>query len=241
MIEKTAETRIADVEGFLDKFYDGGYKRTFSLFDYLGSTRCNQSDALQIAAYFRPVAEEAAAILTDPAVREGYSHLRKPQISKLVEQTQLIVADAERFAASLKQERASKPRPFKAKPAEELVKTFQYQDAHDEPAMRSVDPRQVVGAVVVYLYSTRYKTIQVLRSRPGSDPMTVSGSTVKGFDHELSYTKTVRKPAELFTWLDSMGVKSQLDMIEGLKTKRQAATGRSNKETIVVRAVRTYD
>jgi hypothetical protein len=241
VIEKTVETRIAEVENFLDRFYDGGYKRTFSLFDYLKSTGCNQTHARQIAEYFRPLAEEASAITTDPDLKEAYSRLRKPQINKLVEQTQLIVADAERFAASLKQERAEKPRVAKAKPAAELVKNLQYLEKHDDPVLTSIDPKEIVGSCIAYLYNTRYKTLQVLRVKPGSDPLTVSGSTVKGFDPGLSFTKTIRKPDAVFPWLDCAGWKSQLEMLDQLKTKRQAATGRSNKDTILLKIVRTYD
>jgi hypothetical protein len=234
---RTANSRIAEIETFYDDFVTHGYRKTFSVYEYLRSTDCPYGHALCIADYYRPLAAEAEELKGgDPQLREAYSHLTKAQINKLVEQVQSIVSEAERFAGNIKASKTKKPRLRKEKTAEQLVKDFAFLAEDRDLQLISVPAAQIVGADTVYLYNTKYKTLQVLVAKERNG-LSAKGWAVTGWDPEKSFAKTVRKPGEFFKQFLSVGWKSKLDMARALTSKTQEPSGRSSRETIVVKAV----
>lgn len=235
---RTANSRIAEIEDFYDDFIRAGYRKTFSVYEYLRTTDCTYAHAMQIADYYRPLAAEAEELKAgEPQLREAYKHLTRQQVNKIVEQVQSIVAEAERFAGNLKASKPKKPRLRKEKTAEQVVKGFAYLPEQRDLQLISVPPAQIVGAHTVYLYNTKYKVLQVLVAN-SSAGLSVKGWAIEGWGEAESFAKTIRKPEEFFKSFMSVGWKSQYEMVQRLTTKTQEPSGRSARETIILKVVR---
>jgi hypothetical protein len=231
-----SNTRIAEIETLLDRFYESGYKKGFSVAEYLRVCGCTAREAEVVAGYYRPLLDEANELAGgEPQLREAYKNLDRLQISRFVAQVQTIVSEAEDFAGTLKAGKPRKQRARKEKSAEQLTSKLACMPECQELGLVGVEPARIIGAKTVYLYSIRYKTLQVLHAGP--DGLSVSGSTIKGFS-EASFAKRVRHPDKFLRALVGAGWQSAVDMAAALRTKTLEPTGRSNPETVIIRVVR---
>ena len=72
----------------------------------------------------------------------------------------------------------------------------------------------------------------------GPAGLSVKGSTLTGFDEKTSIVKTLRKPTEQLNKLKDGGKVTLRKFMDDIKCKAKTATGRINKETVLVRIVK---
>ena len=77
---------------------------------------------------------------------------------------------------------------------------------------------------------------QVFKART-RDGFTVSGTSIKDFDEDNSFSLTLRKPEDYLPIIASKTEKQIEKALNELKTKRKPANGRINQDTILVRAL----
>lgn len=77
------------------------------------------------------------------------------------------------------------------------AKSMKYKKRDDELGMESLSPARIVGAAEVLVYNTKYRTLSRYVAEKGL-ALSVSHSSIRGFDPKLSTSKTVRKPLEFF-------------------------------------------
>lgn len=141
------------------------------------------------------------------------------------------MVDAIIEAATTLGEAARKPRKKKIKPPSEILKTFQYQPEAPELGIKSIQPADILNASELWLYNTEKRLLTVLRGT-----LTVKGTTILGFEESKSFIKKVRKP-EITIPEFTVGTKASFTKkFEGIKSKTQVPTGRTNKETILLKA-----
>lgn len=111
--------------------------------------------------------------------------------------------------------------------AAQAVKTVTFLKEFPELGLTSVSPAKIVGAKKVFVYQTKYKCGLVLVAKDG-ETLSISGSSVRNFDPEKSYIKTVRKPAEFF--------KSKNIFVElaAQNSKRYPATSHISNTMVIV-------
>jgi hypothetical protein len=168
---------------------------------------------------------------------EAYGHLDRRTINKAVDVVRSIIEEAERYAGNRKSVRA--PRKPRTKSAAQVVKglTDRYQKECRDLKLVSIDPTLIVGARVLWLYNVKYKKLTRLVSDKAAG-FTVSGSTVKGYDENVSTARSLRKPELVLKQvLEARRTDAaEAKIMAALTTKAQEANGRINPDTIILRA-----
>ena len=139
-----------------------------------------------------------------------------------------------------------KPRKKKEKSPEQLVAKMQYKKEDTKLELKSIDPAEIIYAEELWVYNTKTRKLghYVARTldprglnRPGTGLM-VKGTSIKGFNEEVSVQKTLRKPEKQLEEFTNSGPKKVLEFYDAIKTMGIKLNGRINTEVLLLRAVR---
>jgi hypothetical protein len=161
---------------------------------------------------------------------------KKARLEKLKYWTQFVY-DCERFVGNKKVAKVRKPREKKAKPAIDLVKGLKYQKEFPPLKIVSVNPTEIIGAVQVWTYNTKYKKL-TRYDASGPSGIQVKGASITSFDAEKSSTKSLRKPEVTIQSLLGAGKVALRKIMDDVKTNESKPTGRINTDTILLRIIR---
>lgn len=231
-IHTKAGNLIADIEDFLDIFYREG--KTFDAAKWFRDKDVKPQVAQKIADYYKPLYSEVfdAAQGKDAALVEAYARWKKTKLKAYLEFIKSIIAAAEQRTVVAKAIR--KPRKKKEKPASAIIAKLQYLEHDKELDIKSVKPTDIVGAQQLWVYNVKYRTLAVYNAI-GPSGLSVKGTTLLGFDEKTSIVKKLRKPKEQLHALSNAGKVLLRKFMDGIKCKPKDATGRINKETILLR------
>jgi len=165
---------------------------------------------------------------------EGYSYLSMPQLRNRIKALDDMLNEIVLYKSSKKS--ARKPRTKKPKSADRQVSRLNYLSESEEYCMQSCDPTRIVCAQTMFMFNTKYRKVTIFKAA-GPDGFTVQGSTLKGFDESKSYSFTLRKPKEVLPILASKTGRQVDKELAKIKTKRNPANGRINKDTILIRTL----
>lgn len=171
---------------------------------------------------------------TCPQLVEGYSYLSKPALRKRIALLDDLLNDITLYKAGKASSR--KPRAKKPKSANKQIQRLNYLNESKEFGIQSADPTRVIGANMVYFFNTKYRRLTVLKART-RDGFICSGSTLKDFDEENSFTLTLRKPKDFLPIVVAKTEKQITKALDNLTTKRVTAKGRINKDTLILRTL----
>jgi len=234
-VSNRANDLIADLEVQLDNYYRDGTQ--FKASDWLSQHDVKPAIAQRIADYYKPLYSELFDALSGkvPELREAYSHYTKPKLKAYVEFIKSIVSAAETRAVVVKA--ARKPRKKKEKPASVVVAKLKFKEKDETYNVVSVDPKQIIGANQLWVFNSKYRTLAVYNAM-GPAGLNVKGSTVIGFDEKTSIVKTLRKPTDQLTKLKDGGKIVLRKFMDEIKCKPKTATGRINKDVLLVRIIK---
>jgi hypothetical protein len=234
-VANRANELIASIEEQIDLFYRDGTQ--FKASDWLAQQDVKPAIAQRIADYYRPLYSELFDALSGkvPELREAYSHYTKPKLKAYVEFIKSIVSAAETRAVVVKA--ARKPRKKKEKPVSVIVSKLKFKEKDDTYNVVSVDPKQIVGANQLWVFNTKYRTLAVYNAM-GPAGLNVKGSTLTGWDEKTSIVKKLRKPTEQVNKLKEGGKIVLRKFMDEIKCKPKAATGRINKDVVLVRIIK---
>lgn len=234
-VTNRANDLIAEIEVELDKFYTNG--TMFKASDWFSQNAVKPQIAQRIADYYKPLYSEVFDALQgkDAQLKEAYSSWKKPKLKAYVEFVKSIISAAEIRAVVAKAVR--KPRKKKEKPASAIVAKLKYKEKDDTLNIVSVDPKQIVGCNQLWVYNTKYRTMAVYNAM-GPAGLNVKGSTLTGFDEKTSMAKTLRKPNDQIKKLLDGGKVILRKYMDEIKCKPKVATGRINKDVVLVRIVK---
>jgi hypothetical protein len=167
----------------------------------------------------------------DEYILESYAHLTRKDVQDRVKILEGFEADVASFKASKKAVR--KVTIKKIKGADKQVAKLKYQKQNAEYKLTSLNPLKVPSSMHIYLFNTKNKELTVLHSM-FPDGMTVSGSTVKGFDPETSVKISLRKPGDVIPIILKKSVKQIDKMVDNLTTKPKKANGRINENMVIL-------
>jgi hypothetical protein len=227
-IRTRATNLITMIEEELDGVMNGG---TFDIYSFLQRHEVTPQIAGYIRDYYLPMKEESE--LNDEQVKEAYG--KKIKFWRTFYCT--LIADCDKFINNKKAVKIRKPREKKVKSAVDVVKALKYQK--EEPSLRivSVHPTEIVGCNQLWVYNTKYKKLtQYISMSPNG--LQVKGTTLIGYDPELSVTKSLRKPDVTIAELLKVGKVAIRTFMAGLKTSASAPNGRINEQTILLRVIK---
>jgi hypothetical protein len=234
-VANRANDLIAGIEEQIDLFYREGTQ--FKASDWLSQHDVKPAIAQRIADYYKPLYSELFDALSGkmPELREAYSHYTKPKLKAYVEFIKSIVSAAETRAVVVKA--ARKPRKKKEKPVSVIVSKLKFKEKDDTYNVVSIDPKQIVGANQLWVFNTKYRTLAVYNAM-GPAGLNVKGSTLTGWDEKTSIVKTLRKPTEQLNKLKDGGKVVLRKFMDEIKCKSKTATGRINKDVVLVRIIK---
>lgn len=238
-IDAIATNHIDDIEGEIDAFIVSK-KSDFSMKTYVEKNQINAPTAKVIGGWFKKRLPELTEAIhmndsknvstdEDEQLVEAYSHFSKAQLKKFKDFVASIVEACEQQKVKVIQ----KVRKVKVKPPTEVVKRVKYMPEFEELNLKSEHPVKLVGATEVWLYSTKYRRVTVLKSLEG-EPLIVKGTSIVNFDVGKSDSRTLRKPEDFFK--TKLTKRDLAAAWKALKTKASAAKGRINEETIILAA-----
>lgn len=223
--KRVIERLICDVEELIDS------NPEFSMYEFLVSKQATAQAANAIKAYYVPCFNEVTS--GDEQVKEAYGKTLKFW-QKVYGG---IVADCERFVGNKKAVKIRKPREKKVKAAVDQVKNIKYQKEFPPLKIVSVNPAEIVGAQQLWTYNTKTKKL-ARYDAVGPAGIQVKGTTLTGFDVEVSSSKNLRKPDISIPALLGAGKVALRKFMDELKTVESKPNGRINLDTILLRVVK---
>ena len=151
-------------------------------------------------------------------LKEGYSHLTKAQVKKIVMFYSEILSACDMLAQEAKINK--KPRAKKPTDKSQLVV--------------SVNPQDIIGSKELWVFNTKTRKLGKYVAAEYQE-LSVKGTSITGFDAVKSVQKTLRKPEEQlkeFKAASKVQLRKFLDDIKAVDIK---LNGRINEDTILIR------
>jgi len=234
-IKTQVNTLCAEIEGAIDDFFDNNLEPTINVYDWLKTNEVKGLIAKKIGEEFLPHLEEIDAIETDEDLKEGYRHLKKPQIKKYRKFVQSIVDDCERYSSNQNKQR--KPRKKKPVALDKQVAKLNFKKDDTDYKISSINPVEIIGASQLWVFNTKYRKLGVYNAS-STNGLSVKGSTLQGFEEDKSVKKTIRKPEDVLTKILTGGKVAIRRQFESINSKEQNMNGRINNETILLKVVK---
>ena len=234
-MRERAHDILGEIEGMIDDYiYDNV---EFSLYEWLQANNIPAAYATSIIAKMTPVLDELLEAYEGKCeqLKEGYRHYKKADIKRLVSFYNTLIEDAERYSSNTKKvNKARKPRTVSV---EKKIKNLKYQKEDATYKIASVSPEKIIGALELWTFNTKYKTITRLTAidRGG---LQVKGTSITNFDESSSVTMSVgrKDPNEFLKRILEGGKLVLRKVFDEIKTQKPLAY-RINENTILLRVV----
>lgn len=184
--------------------------------------------------YGRQLAEllELASGRADKQLVEGYQHRSRKQIKKLID----FLTEIDTACTMLQQEAKAtkKPRKQKSVNKEKVVAKLKYKKTDEPLKLVSVNPIDIIGSKELWVYNTKNRKLGKYVAAEYQE-LGIKGTSIIGFNENLSVCKTLRKPAEQLKAFASAGkvvLRKFLDEINAVDTKMN---GRINEEMVLLK------
>ena len=124
-----------------------------------------------------------------------------------------------------------------------MIEKLKYLKLDDKLKLASVNPIEIVGAAELWIFNIKTRKIGKYvaanidptgQGRNGSG-LQVKGTTITGFDEELSVQKTLRKPEEQLKEFKAAGKVALRKFLDDIKAVDIKLNGRINIDTILLK------
>lgn len=224
-MRRVAQNMISDIEEKLD------HDPQFSLEAFLKDSNASGAAIEAIRAYYTPHLEEVSS--NDPEVLEAYG----PRLSMWKKIFSKMIQDCDRLLENKKAlPKIRKPRKLKVKSPADLVKKMKYKDTDPALGLTSIDPQKVVGAMQLWVYNTKNRTIGVYNTNSAKG-FSVKGTTILNFDSEKSVARKLRKPQEQLKLFSQQGKVGLRTYLTNIRAKDIKLNGRINQDIILLKVM----
>lgn len=210
---------LSDLDEIVDNFrtYDG------SVYDYLKAQEASGPMIKAIVDTYGPLLEELVLAKSDKdeQCKEAYSHLKARELTSLIKVVRMIVEDAERLTNLKKATRTRKPR---ARKTVNVAKNITPMKENRELKIVSINPSDVVGTQVAYLYLVKYNQMVEVHAAD-SNGLTFSGKSLVNFDPNKTLRKGLRKDTDTLAAFSKNGKISARRQFANYRGKEQKLSG----------------
>lgn len=209
---------------------------TVNLVSYLRDGKVPTQGCKYILEWLNAIHAEYNGAYTkeDPQLVEGYNHLSRADLRKIVKNIEVMIGDVNSHARIKVSMR--KPRTKKVKDASKQVSKLKYQTNSVEYNIDSINPSRIPTAQRLYVFNTKTRQLGVYIAK-GSAGFEVKGTSLKGFDESNSFIATLRKPQEILNSILSSTPKQLEKLFVNLSVKKKPANGRINEQIIILKVV----
>lgn len=247
-MQEQVDPLLGEWEGYIDDYLDG--KMSLKDFDPYNEMRAFDGGCIKpnhakiIKESYAPQIAEAEEIIKWECeqLKEGYSFMTPKMRKEYIKWFEKIQTACDTIIETGKSQR--KPRKKRVVSKEKMVAKLKFQLNESSLGIASIRPEEVAYANEVWVYNTKTRKVGVYHaknkdprglSRPGTG-LTVKGTTIKDFDPELSFQKTLRKPAEQIQNWTGKAKTRFAKAFEEVKAVETKLNGRINDTTIILRA-----
>ena len=225
-IETAIESFQLDPEAFDPK--------QFKVLNLLKGRQAKAAHARIIRDFYTRNYEELqeAALGKDDQLKEGYSHLSKAQLKKIITFYGEIVSACDMLMQEAKVNR--KPRKIKTLSKDKVVSKLKYMKQDDKLKLVSINPTDLVGSKELWVFNTKTRKLGKYVAAEFND-LGVKGTSITGFDEHKSVQKTLRKPEEQLKEFKAAGKVALRKFLEDIKAVDIKLNGRINEETILLK------
>ncbi len=231
-IEAKTDHHIGELEGMVDQYGLSG--KPFNAYEWFSENDVKPVHANRIADYFRERAKNLLAEVQSKDLSEAYDSLGKRRVTATHKVMTGIVQDAERLSQNVN--KARKPRKRKAIAADKVVANLNYKEKDESLKIQSVNPESILGCQQLWIFNTKTRRLALFIASDAGGIM-VKGSTLKNFNEDTSFSKTVRKPEKVLESVLSGGKVALRKVMDGIRSKQYKLNGRVNKDTVLLRAI----
>jgi hypothetical protein len=237
LTQRKTNSFLAEVDSAIDN-----YPAKYSLYSELTKITAAHVTAKQVYEMLLPIYEEIKELVSlsksrkndmQQQLEEGYSHMNTKERKAYLAFLSEMVDDAKRYMQKKKALRVSKPR---VRTADKQVAKVNYLKESTDFKVSSINPMMIVGAKRLFTFNVRYRQLSEYVSNSGMG-FEVKGTTVQNIDSENSSTVILRKPLDILPTVLGKSLRDIHKDMAKIKTKRTEATGRINKDTIILRVM----
>lgn len=233
---KLIETVWEDWDFIVDGWMDGEFNNKFDAYKLFkqyqlkGSTLNMFKDI--VMQEYQPV-KDAYDKTCDQAI-EGYSHIKRTDLNKMIKLMENVFADLDKLKAATKA--AKIPRIKKPKASDVQIKNLKYKIEDIDAKLMSINPVMIPGKEILYVYNTKTRKLSQFISN-STKGFEVSGTTIKNIC-DTSRMATLRRPEGILPLILSQTQK-QIDQIvwNDITTKVSVPNGRINNDCILLRVL----
>jgi hypothetical protein len=208
--------------------------KQFKVLNLLKGKQAKAAHARIIRDFYAPQLAEyqEAKAGTCEQLKEGYSHISKKNLQKLIDFHNEIVSACEMLMQEAKVNK--KPRAKKAKPVEKIVEKLKYCKANEPLKLVSINPADIVGAKELWIFNVKTRKLGKYVAADFQE-LSVKGTSVVNFNEALSVQKTLRKPEEQLKEFKAAGKVQLRKFLEDIKAVDIKLNGRCNEDTILLK------
>lgn len=203
-----------------------------SMYDFLIREEMTAAAATFLKEKYAPIYDEVCG--DDEDTKEVYGKGLKAERAYW----KTVIDDLDRFIANKKVVKVRKPRSKKVKSAVDLTKGLNYLKEYGALKIVSINPAEIIGASQLWTYNTKYRKLTQFVAR-GPSGLQVKRTTLDGFDPDKSMTKRVgHRPEESINGVLRAGKVALRTIMSDLKNQPEAAKGRINNDTVLLRVIK---
>ena len=165
-------------------------------------------------------------------LKEAYGHLSKTQLKKLIAFYHEIISACDMLGQEAKVNR--KPRAKKAQPKEKIVAKLKYAKTNEQLKLVSINPAEIIGAKELWVYNTKSRKLGKYVANEYLE-LGVKGTSITGFNENLSVQKTLRKPEEQLKEFKAAGKVQLRKFLDDIRAVDIKLNGRINEDIILLR------
>jgi hypothetical protein len=165
-------------------------------------------------------------------LKEAYGHLSKPQLKKIIAFYHEIISACDMLGQEAKVNR--KPRAKKTQPKEKIVAKLKYAKTNEQLKLVSINPTEIIGVKELWVYNIKSRKIGKYVANEYLE-LGVKGTSITGFNENLSVQKTLRKPEEQLKEFKAAGKVQLRKFLDDIRAVDIKLNGRINEDIILLR------
>lgn len=183
---------------------------------------------------FEPTHAEAQQVAEwkDEVIREAYDYMNAATRKDFLAAVEKILTACDTVINSGRAKRTVRKK--KSPDKQKLVSKVKCLESLPELGLASINPVSIMEAKTLWAYNTKNRKLAMYVADEYEQTLSISGTTIKGFDTAKSAQKTVRKPGDL-KGCDKLSRTKFDKFYAGLTTTETAVNGRLNEHTLLLK------
>lgn len=209
--------------------------KAFKISSLLRGKQAKPAHARHIKEFYGRWLEELEELASGKAgadLREAYSHLARKNVKKMIEFLQEIQTACNMLNQEAKVTR--KVRKPKAVSKEKLVARLKYKKTDEALKLVSINPADIIGSKELWIYNTKTRKLGKYVAAEFAD-LGIKGTTITGFNEDLSVQKTIRKPDDKLKEFKSAGKVALRKFLEDINAVDTKMNGRISEDTLLLK------